>query len=58
MLPRRTYTGGDKKAVGVRLPEELVKALEKIAKETGWTLTDVIQTALDEYVQKNSGKKG
>lgn len=37
--------------VSVRLPSELIKQLDQIAEEYGWTMTDVAQTALDFYVQ-------
>lgn len=50
-LPKRKYCSGDKKMVSLRLPEELVKKLELIAKDCGWTVTDVVMTSLDDYVQ-------
>lgn len=50
-LPSRRYTGKDRQVVSFRLPGDLVKELNVIAEKVGWTLTDVVQTALDQYVQ-------
>jgi predicted transcriptional regulator len=33
------------------MPTSLQKELERLARERGWTVSDVITTALDEYVQ-------
>lgn len=49
-LPKRHYTKGTRKLVGFRLPDELKKQIESLAKELGWTITDVAQTALDSYI--------
>lgn len=51
-LPKRLFTKGKRKLVGFRLPTELSEQLTKLAKELGWTVTDVAQTALDQYVRK------
>lgn len=51
-IPKRVYTHGDRKQRGIRLPEELMGELTKIAEELGWNLSDVIQTVLDSYVQE------
>lgn len=37
---------GDSTVVSIRLPDELVKALDKIAEETGRTRNEVIQKCL------------
>ena len=50
-LPNRNYCGGDKKMVSWRLPERLLTEVDKAAKERGWTSTDVVTTALDQFVQ-------
>lgn len=50
-IPKRVYTKGEKKQRGIRLPEELMTELTKIAEEQGWTVSDVIQTVLDGWVQ-------
>jgi predicted transcriptional regulator len=66
-LPKRHYTKGARKLVGFRLPDELKKKLETLAGDLGWTVTDVAQTALDQYVfgelakpkgSKKEGSKG
>jgi predicted transcriptional regulator len=35
----------------LRLPEKLIAELDLLAKTKGWTSTDLIITALDQYVQ-------
>lgn len=50
-LPTRLFCDGDKKMISWRLPEKLLKELESVAKDSGWTTTDVVTSALDEYVQ-------
>jgi predicted transcriptional regulator len=63
-LPKRHFTKGGRKLVGFRLPDQLKKEIEKLAGDLGWTVTDVAQTALDQYVHneiaklKNSKKMG
>ena len=37
---------GDSTVISIRLPDELVKALDKIAEETGRTRNEVIQKCL------------
>ncbi|MBK8201823.1 MAG: hypothetical protein IPK68_05735 [Bdellovibrionales bacterium] len=49
-LPKRHYTKDARKLVGFRLPNKLKKKLETLAGDLGWTVTDVAQTALDQYV--------
>lgn len=49
-LPKREFTQGEKKMMSMRLPVRLMKALDALADEYGWTTTDVIQTALDQFV--------
>jgi NRPS condensation-like uncharacterized protein len=50
-LPKRKYCSGEKKMVSWRLPEALFKKLESIAEAGGWTVTDVVMTALDDFIQ-------
>jgi predicted transcriptional regulator len=50
-LPKRVYCDGSKKMISMRLPERLWAELEKTAEAHGWTTTDVVTTALDEFVQ-------
>lgn len=55
-LPKRHFTKGARKLVGFRLPDELKKKIELLATELGWTVTDVAQTALDQYVRNELSK--
>lgn len=55
-LPKRHFTKGVRKLVGFRLPDELKKKIETLASELGWTVTDVAQTALDQYVHSELPK--
>jgi len=55
-LPKRHFTKGARKLVGFRLPDELKKKIESLANELGWTVTDVAQTALDQYVHSELPK--
>lgn len=50
-IPKRLYCDGPKKMISVRLPEMLMKEVDLMAKEKGWTTTDLISTVLDQYVQ-------
>jgi len=50
-IPDRKYCGGVKKMVSMRLPERLMKELEKLSTEKGWTVTDLVQTALDQFIE-------
>jgi len=55
-LPKRHFTKGERKIVGFRLPQELKKKIESLASALGWTVTDVAQTALDQYVHEELTK--
>jgi len=55
-LPKRHFTKGMRKLVGFRPPDELKKKIESLANKLGWTVTDVAQTALDQYVQVELSK--
>lgn len=37
--------------ISIRLPEKLIKEIDKLGEENGWTTTDLILTALDQFVQ-------
>ncbi|MGZ3775206.1 MAG: hypothetical protein ACXWQ7_15185 [Bdellovibrio sp.] len=56
-IPKREFTNGPKKMVSMRLPETLLKQLEKIAEEKGWTVTDLVITALDQFAQWETKKR-
>jgi predicted transcriptional regulator len=56
-LPKRVYCNGDKKMVSWRLPEALLKEIEKVAEARGWNATDVVATALDQFVQWHRSQK-
>lgn len=50
-LPVRKFCSGQKKLATWRLPSDLLEKLEQIAESHGWTTTDVVMTALDQFVQ-------
>lgn len=50
-IPNRKYADGDKKMVSMRLPEKLMKALKQLSEEKSWEVTDLVVTALDQYLQ-------
>jgi antitoxin component of RelBE/YafQ-DinJ toxin-antitoxin module len=50
-VPKRKYCVGKKKMVSLRLHEALVKEVEALAEEKGWTVTDLVSTVLDQFVQ-------
>lgn len=56
-LPKRHFTKGKRKFVGFRLPVELTEQLTLLANTLGWNITDVAQTALDQYVANNKIKR-
>ncbi len=59
-VPKREYSDGPKKMVSMRLPERLMKELDRLSRENGWTTTDLVTTALDQFVQwekKEGGRK-
>lgn len=49
-LPERKYCHGKKEMTSLRLHSDLKTELETIAEEYGWDTTDVIITALDQFV--------
>ena len=51
-LPKREYYDGKKKRmVSWRLPEPLIKQLDELAEKQGWSTTDLVTTALDQFAQ-------
>lgn len=56
-IPKRdplefAYTDNkDRKMVSFRLPEALIKRMNEISEETGYTVTQLIQYALDQFAQ-------
>jgi metal-responsive CopG/Arc/MetJ family transcriptional regulator len=44
------FTKGDKEVFSVRLPEELIKAVNSAAKEQGWAKSEFVQMVLDQYL--------
>ncbi|MBY0314003.1 MAG: ribbon-helix-helix domain-containing protein [Bdellovibrionales bacterium] len=50
-MPKRKYCSGDKKMISLRLPEQLIKKLEQIAEKHGFTVTDMVATSLDNFIQ-------
>lgn len=50
-IPKREYCDGPKKMVSMRLPEKLIKEIDRLAEDKGWTTTDLVSTVLDQFVQ-------
>jgi hypothetical protein len=60
-LLKREHSSGPKKMVSMRLPERLMKELERIAEDQGGlSVTDLFVTAADQLVQweRESDRKG
>jgi hypothetical protein len=56
-VPKREYCGGPKKMVSMRLPVDLMKEIEKISQDKGWTTTDLVCTVLDQFIQWEKKKE-
>lgn len=56
-VPKREFYDGPKKMVSMRLPESLMKEVERLAKEKGWTTTDLVCTVLDQFIQWERKRK-
>jgi metal-responsive CopG/Arc/MetJ family transcriptional regulator len=56
-IPNREYCDGPKKMVSMRLPEKLMREIDRIAESKGWTSTDFVSTVLDQYLQWEAKKK-
>jgi antitoxin component of RelBE/YafQ-DinJ toxin-antitoxin module len=50
-VPKREYCDGTKKMISMRVPERLMREIERLAKEKGWTTTDLVCTVLDQFIQ-------
>lgn len=50
-IPKRKYCVGRKKMISMRLHEKLVEQIEQLADEKGWSVTDLVSTVLDQFVQ-------
>lgn len=48
-LTHRFYIKGRKQTISIRLPEELIKVLKKIAKNRGHGFSNFIQDGLDQW---------
>ncbi len=57
IIPGRKYATGSKKMVSWRLPETLMSEIEKMAKKKGWTVTDLVTTVLDQFIQQEEESK-
>ena len=45
------YAKGKRKMVSLRLPDDLREQVKKAADETGYSFTELVQYALDQFVQ-------
>lgn len=50
-IPKRRYCDGEKKMFAMRLPKKLLDAIQKDADDKQWSMTDLIVTVLDQYLQ-------
>ncbi|OFZ54738.1 MAG: hypothetical protein A2428_00940 [Bdellovibrionales bacterium RIFOXYC1_FULL_54_43] len=50
-LPQRHFCHGEKEMTSIRLHVSLKREIEALADKFGWDTTDVIVTALDQFVQ-------
>lgn len=57
-LPKRKFCDGPKRLFSIRLPEPLLKEVERIAQERQWDLSEVVMTALDEFAQWDLEESG
>lgn len=56
-IPDRKYCSGDKVMFSARLPDTLVKELERVANQKGWSMTELLITAVDLYLQHETSAK-
>ena len=56
-VPRRKYTKGKRQMFSLRLHKPLLKKLADIADREGWTKTDLISHALDQFAQHMDHQK-
>lgn len=47
----------DRKMISIRLPNALINQIEKVAKNKGWSKTEVIQYALDQFARAENKYK-
>lgn len=55
--PKQKYSEGERKILSIRLPESLLKRLNKEIKDKGYTQTELIELILDQYFQYSDDKK-
>lgn len=56
-VPKREYCDGPKKMISMRLPERLMREIERMAENKGWTATDLVCTVLDQFIQWEKNKE-
>lgn len=49
---KRKYDEGRRQLLTVRLPESLLKRLQRDLKEKGYSLTEIVEIVLDMYLQQ------
>jgi predicted transcriptional regulator len=49
-IPNRKHAKGERKMVSQRWPEDLTENLDEIAEAWGWNTTELVITALDQFV--------
>ena len=56
-LPTRLFALGKTQPLFIRIPKSLMKEVKFIGFERGWNQSDIIITALDQYVQHERKKR-
>ena len=56
-VPKRDYCDGEKKMISMRLPKRLMTEIDSLADEKGWTVTDLVTTVLDQFIQWEKKKE-
>lgn len=59
-IPSKKYSSGSKKMVSWRINQDLLKKLDELAKESGFTTTELVTLALDQavvWMENNQEKK-
>ena len=51
------FTKGKQDVFSIRLPTELINAVEVAAKEQGWSKSEFVQMVLDQYLTHTGFKK-
>lgn len=51
--PKLKYSTGNREVMSIRLPSALIKRLKKEVEETGYSQTEIVEYALDLFLQQS-----